>query len=563
MITKKNIIIGAGPAGLQLAYYFEKEKIEYLVLERSGAAGSFFSKFPHSDKLISINKKYTGTSHKEFNLRHDWNSLINEKVFFPDYSENYYPDRAELVRYLNDFSDEHELKIQYGATVLKVKRDKEGRYLIDTEVVTNYEGNGVSGKQSKTKQSYICEKLIMATGMSVPVKPAWAVDTVDSVRHYGEYVAGWFKKKENLDELKGRSVLIVGNGNSGLELSNLLTPYCSKILLLGRSRKDWSATSHYTGDVRSVYLPFIDTFLLKSLGAMDTLHELPGAAEGAKYWIKQEVAGGPYSFGVRCSKACEVHHPYYAAGTTEFDKVIFCTGWKFDSSIFSFDLETVAGGKYPQMSPHYESTNNKGLYFVGSLMHPYDYKKSSGGFIHGFRYLIRNFVNAVYKVPFEMQEFINVGEMIDHVMLRINTSSALYQMYGQLVDFFYFDIEEKKLKYYLGVNKQFLLGNYFKLKTDLVFVVSLEYGDTTITDYKKMGLLESSIGNENKSTLLHPVLRVIEYDEKNGLKHNNMRLEKHPALVEEFHFDEDLFAEYGDRQKYRAKLDRCLSIFFR
>jgi hypothetical protein len=87
----------------------------------------------------------------------------------------------------------------------------------------------------------------------------------------------------------------------------------------------------------------------------------------------------------------------------------------------------------------------------------------------------------------------------------------------------------------------------------------LEYGDKTITDYKRFGLLESSIGTESKSTLLHPVLRMIEYN--GSLKPNNLQLEKHPAMIEEFHFDEDLFAEYGDKHKYRAKLERCLSIF--
>jgi thioredoxin reductase len=543
MIHQKNIIVGAGPAGIQLAYYFEQEKIEYLVLEKAASAGSFFQRFPHSGKLISINKKHTGSTDPDFNLRHDWNSLINDDLTFTDYSDDYYPENTDLVKYLNDVADENELKIQYKTKVEKVAKLLD-RYTLDVDV-------------DGTKKRYSCDKLIVATGMGVTVKPSFAVDAVDPIRHYGEYEPNWFKSKTNLETFNNKSLLIVGNGNSGMELANLLTPHSSKILLLGRSQKNWSATTHYTGDIRSVYLPFIDTFLLKSLGAMDVLHDLPG--EGAKYWIKQDAQGGTYSLGVRCSKACAVHHPYYHAGTYQFDKVIFCTGWKFDSSIFTFEVETVLNGKYPHLLPHYESANNKGLYFIGSTMHSFDFKKSSGGFIHGFRYLIRNFVNTVYNLPFDMMEFESVSPLIDQIMLRINTSSALYQMYGQLVDFFYFDVEEKKLHYYLGVNKQFLLANYFKPKTDLLFIVSLEYGDKTITDYKRFGLLESSIGTESKSTLLHPVLRMIEYN--GSLKPNNLQLEKHPAMIEEFHFDEDLFAEYGDKQKYRAKLERCLSMF--
>ena len=69
----KNIIIGAGPAGLQCAYFFKKYDIEYIILEKSDVVGNFFNNYPHSGGLISINKKYTGNDNDDFNLRHDWN----------------------------------------------------------------------------------------------------------------------------------------------------------------------------------------------------------------------------------------------------------------------------------------------------------------------------------------------------------------------------------------------------------------------------------------------------------------------------------------------------------
>ena len=81
MIEKKNIIIGAGPAGIQLASYFKEEGIDYLILERTQLCGSFFNVYPHSGKLISINKKYTGNDNSDFNLRHDWNSLLYRNIY--------------------------------------------------------------------------------------------------------------------------------------------------------------------------------------------------------------------------------------------------------------------------------------------------------------------------------------------------------------------------------------------------------------------------------------------------------------------------------------------------
>ena len=40
--------------------------------------GSFFTRYPRHDKLISINKRFTGKTNKEFNMRHDWNSLLSD-----------------------------------------------------------------------------------------------------------------------------------------------------------------------------------------------------------------------------------------------------------------------------------------------------------------------------------------------------------------------------------------------------------------------------------------------------------------------------------------------------
>ena len=101
-----NIIIGAGPAGLQCGYYFETNNIDYLIIEKEQQCASFFNKFPHSGQLISINKIYTGNSNHDFNLRHDWNSLLNHMKFnFTAFDEDYYPSNKNLVKYLNEFKE--------------------------------------------------------------------------------------------------------------------------------------------------------------------------------------------------------------------------------------------------------------------------------------------------------------------------------------------------------------------------------------------------------------------------------------------------------------------------
>jgi cation diffusion facilitator CzcD-associated flavoprotein CzcO len=72
------IVVGAGPGGLQIAHYLASAGRDYIVLDGGGSAGSFFHTFPRFRQLISINKRATGRSELDFNLRHDWNSLLSE-----------------------------------------------------------------------------------------------------------------------------------------------------------------------------------------------------------------------------------------------------------------------------------------------------------------------------------------------------------------------------------------------------------------------------------------------------------------------------------------------------
>ena len=79
MTSIEYLIIGAGPAGLQLGYFLAQSGREYLILEAGARAGTFFETFPRHRRLISINKVYTGYDDPEINLRWDWHSLLSER----------------------------------------------------------------------------------------------------------------------------------------------------------------------------------------------------------------------------------------------------------------------------------------------------------------------------------------------------------------------------------------------------------------------------------------------------------------------------------------------------
>lgn len=89
-----------------------------------GFSGSFFVKYPRHEKLISINKRFTGKTNKEFNFRHDWNSLISddETLLLKHYSKEFFPHKSVLVRYLNDYQRRLGIKVQYNTEISQITK---------------------------------------------------------------------------------------------------------------------------------------------------------------------------------------------------------------------------------------------------------------------------------------------------------------------------------------------------------------------------------------------------------------------------------------------------------
>ena len=531
-----NIIVGAGPAGLQLGYFFKQADMPYIILERAGQAASYYTKYPHSGKLISINKKHVGPDKpKDFRLRHDWNSLISdESHLFTSYSDEYYPDRNDLVKYLNDFATKYNLNIKYNAEVKSIKKTSQGYAL--------------TAVTSSSTESYTCVNLIIATGLSKAKngEPTLVNNAKRPLKHYGDFPPNHFLDPENVKAYKDKRLLIIGNGNGAYELGNLLNPTASSITIYGKSPKSWAMSTHYAGDLRSVYLPFVDTFLLNSLNGFESSTQ--------RLVIDQETHESKYMVSHFCEEEfCEARHPFL---NVDFDEIILSTGWCFDASIFDFDVQlTQPKKKYPAINAKYESVNNSNLYFIGSLMHSMDYKKSSGGFVHGFRHLIRYFFNLNYTKQQDVKTFkITIAkqltEVVEHILYKINNTSALFQMYGEMCDFFYEDEASGNIVYYNNVHKNHYLYTMDPTPGRTTFVLTLEYGSKPVTEIYDLGVRVTTIGNESRATLLHPVIRIYK-----DLPENRKR------LLDEVHFEENFFGDFTNKAKYTDRITRAIKMF--
>src|SRR6266508_641582 len=144
------LVIGAGPAGLQLGYFLERAGRDYLILEGGPAPGTFFTTFPRHRRLIPIHKPHTGWADPALNLRMACTSLLSHapRLLFTRYTGRYLPDADDLVRYLADFASRFRLRVRYRTRVVRVSL-KDGAFRATDE----------------RGQVYEARRLVVATGV--------------------------------------------------------------------------------------------------------------------------------------------------------------------------------------------------------------------------------------------------------------------------------------------------------------------------------------------------------------------------------------------------------------
>ena len=488
------IIIGAGPAGLQLGYYFQKEELDFLILEKNDTAGSYFKRYPRHGKLISINKVHTGFDDKDLNLRFDWNSLLcdEDKFMFKNYSKAYFPPAPTYVKYLEDFAAHYQLPIDYGVNVTRINKD-EG-FIVSTE-------NGAT---------YTCKYLIVATGWVNPYIPE--IPGIEHGIHYMEM---------SLDKslYENKRVLILGKGNSAFETADDLVDTTATTHVCSSNSLTMAWHSHYVGNLRAVNNNFLDTYHLKSQNAV---------LDADVNYIKKDGDQYRVSFTYN-NQAGEQEELIY-------DHILLCTGFSFDASIFDEDCkpEVVIKNRFPNQTSEFESTNVEDLYFAGTITHMRDYKKQASGFVHGFRYnascLARILTNKNHKIAHPSSTVNWEAEALTEKILdRINSNSSLWNQYGFLADTAV--VNGDTVEYYNSLPVEYV---HEKLVSDFdeYFVITMEFG-------KKMEKGEHTsqtrvhrddYENAQNSAFIHPVIRYYA----NG------------KLDQEFHIIEDLEAVWEE-----------------
>ena len=110
------LIIGAGGAGIQTALFLlrSSQTSSFTILEKSNTVGSFWTRFPRFDELISINKSVRNETQR---FRYDWHSFLESDLRMLNVTEDYFPKGKDWHRYMERVVDETpglNERIEYG-----------------------------------------------------------------------------------------------------------------------------------------------------------------------------------------------------------------------------------------------------------------------------------------------------------------------------------------------------------------------------------------------------------------------------------------------------------------
>lgn len=195
------IIVGAGTSGLAIGACLRNLSIPFIILEREDCFASLWQKYTYDRLKIHLYKNICSLPHAPF------------PAWYPDYVP-----RELFIQYLNDYVSQFQLgpSIFYGKTVESASYD-----------------DVVSGKwavKASSGEVWAARFLVVASGETAqPSTPeVEGLDGFDGkVLHSTQFKSG--------KEFRNDNVLVVGSGNSGMEIAYDLADHGAKTSIIARS----------------------------------------------------------------------------------------------------------------------------------------------------------------------------------------------------------------------------------------------------------------------------------------------------------------------------------------
>ena len=312
------LVIGAGPAGLASSRALTMAGISHLVLERGSGPGQTWADL--YDSLV-------------LHTARPLSALPG--LPFPA-GTRLFPTRQDFLTYLEEYAKRFTVPLRTNASVTDLRRD--------SNVWRARLGSG---------QDVEARTVVVATGIaSNPHRPRLRGES----RFGGRIIHSAAYRRP--DDFLGQRVLVIGTGNSGVDIGVDLATAGVDVILAGRRR---SAMPLTVAGIPSQYFGFV---LAPLLAARKGCHRPPiigtrsgaGARANAIQWRAQVI------------ELTETGARFDDGEASSIDAVILATGYR-PAVGFLNDLVRLDDCGFPQRRARVASANQPGLYFVG---HRYD-----------------------------------------------------------------------------------------------------------------------------------------------------------------------------------------------
>ncbi|KQK02876.1 probable indole-3-pyruvate monooxygenase YUCCA10 [Brachypodium distachyon] len=347
------LIVGAGPAGLGTAACLSQLSVPYIIVERENCSASLWRNRAYDRLKLHLAKEFCELPH----------------MSYPVDAPTYIPKRL-FVKYLDDYIERFNIQPKYLTVVQSSTYDIDGKYWsIMVRDIT-----------SDTIINYMAKFLVVASGEnSAPNIPMFSgQETFPGVAvHSSSYKSG--------SVYSGRNVLVIGSGNSGMEIAYDLVTHGANTSVVIRSpihimtkeliRLGMTLVNHLSPELVDNLLVMMSNFIFGDLSKHGIMRPKNGPlvlkSETGRSAVIDVGTVGLIKKGIikvqgRVIKIKGKTIEFEGGDEASFDAVVFATGYKSTTNMWLKNGESMLNNEglpNKEFPDHWKGEN--GLYCAG------------------------------------------------------------------------------------------------------------------------------------------------------------------------------------------------------